>query len=282
MRLKVHENATQFIAVADAFLRSAEAEYSIIAGPAARMARAPNDDDAGSYLATVSAGGEVVAAALQGVSGGLVLTAAPDAAATLIAADLAGRGRRPNGVVGPLASCEGFARAWRERTGQAHVLRFHLRHFELTDPPPAPAVQGALRPPGADEAALLVAWEVAFASEAGLPDEPEKVRRNMVRRLERGHVRVWDDGGPVACCGFGEGAAQTARIGPVYTPPERRGRHYASAMVAQMARELFASGRRAIFLTTDVANPTSNGIYQRIGFRPVADHYHFDLIGSAP
>jgi hypothetical protein len=197
----------------------------------------------------------------------------------LIATDLTHRGRKPNGVVGPLASCEGFARAWRERTGQAHVLRFHLRHFELTDHPVLPPAPGALRLPEPGEAGLLIDWQLAFASEAGLPDAAEHVRRNMARRIERGHVRVWHDGGPVAYCGYGEGAAQTARIGPVYTPPEFRGRRYASAMVAHMARELFAAGKRAIFLTTDVANPTSNGIYQRIGFRPVADHYHFDLIG---
>ena len=60
-------------------------------------------------------------------------------------------------------------------------------------------------------------------------------------------------------------------IGPVYTPPDRRGRGYASALVGGVTRDLLAAGRRFCFLYTDLANPTSNSIYQRVGYRPVAD-----------
>ena len=93
-------------------------------------------------------------------------------------------------------------------------------------------------------------------------------------------VRVWDEGAVVAFAGYSEGAADTVRIAPVYTPPCHRGRGYASAMVGELSRELLGSGKRAIFLTTDVANPTSNNIYQRIGFRPVADHFQFEFVAS--
>ena len=118
---------------------------------------------------------------------------------------------------------------------------------------------------------------MAFIEEVGLPDERARARRIVARRIERGLVRVWDHGGAVAFIGFGDGPAATARIAPVYTLPDFRGRGYASAMVGALSRELFAAGTRAIFLTTDVSNPTSNAIYQRIGFRPVADHYHFEF-----
>jgi predicted GNAT family acetyltransferase len=103
------------------------------------------------------------------------------------------------------------------------------------------------------------------------------------RRVERGTLRVWDDDGPVALAGFGtpNASAPTARIAPVYTPPLLRGRGYGSALVASLCRELFGAGKRAIYLTTDVANPTSNGIYRSIGFRPTADHFHFDLVPLA-
>jgi predicted GNAT family acetyltransferase len=282
LRLTVHDDAVDFLATAEAFLRQSEAENSMIATPAARMISAPNADDAGIYLATVTDTDNVVAAALHGNSGGVMLSAAPEPAVALIARDLAARGRHPQGMVGPLAQCEAFAREWRARTGLAHKLCFHLRHFEL-DQSPSPyifpmAARGRLRLPEPAEHAQVVDWQLAFISELGLPDELPRARRNVAQRIERGWIRVWDDDEVVAFCGYSEGAAATARIAPVYTLPSRRGRGYASAMVTELARELFGAGKRALFLTTDVANPTSNGIYQRMGFRPVADHYQFEFV----
>ena len=83
--------------------------------------------------------------------------------------------------------------------------------------------------------------------------------------------RLWDDGGPVSLAGFGGGTPNGIRIGPVYTPPELRGRGYASALVAALSAELLAAGRRFCFLYTDLANPTSNRIYERIGYRRVCE-----------
>ena len=281
MQFTAHDDAASFLAVADAFLRAAEAENSIISAPATRISARPHDDDAGSYFATVSDAGVVVAAAFHGSSGGVLVTAGPDPAFALIAADLAGRERKPKSLVGPLAACEAFARAWRERTGQAHALRFHLRHFELTEIPHAHPAGGCMRVPGPSEYELIADWQTAFIDELRLPKDAALTRRKTKQRIERGQVRVWDHAGPMSFAGYGDGAADTARIAPVYTPPAWRGRGYASALVAGLSRELFARGKRAIFLTTDVGNPTSNSIYQKIGYRPVADHFHFELVPAA-
>jgi predicted GNAT family acetyltransferase len=61
------------------------------------------------------------------------------------------------------------------------------------------------------------------------------------------------------------------RIGRVYTPPERRGHGYASNLVAQLSAQLLAQGKKFCYLFTDIANPTSNSIYQKIGYRAVSD-----------
>lgn len=278
--LVAYDEPGRFLATAGPFLRSAEAENSMLYLPAERILVAPQEDDAGCYWATVSARGAIVAAAFHVPVGGALVTAGPDEACALIAADMAGRARTPNSVVGPLASCEAFARAWREHTGQAHMLRFHLRHFELTQPPSVFAASGCARLPLDSESETLVDWNVAFVAEVELPETAEQTRRRAKNRIGNGQARIWDDGGPVAYAGYGADASDTVRIAPVYTPPEFRGKGYASALVADLSRELFARGKRAIFLTTDVANPTSNSIYQRIGYRPVADHYHFSLFAA--
>ena len=278
MHLTVHENAAGFLAAAGTFLKISEAENSIVSISAARMISGPTRDDADTYLASVEHGGSVVAATLHGSAGGVLLTAGPAPALTLLAADMAERRRVPKSMIGPLAACETFAREWTDRTGQRHTLRFHLRHYELHRPPSLPRARGHMRMPRQVEHDLLLGWQLAFMEEVRLSDEPARVQRVFARRLEQGMVRVWDDDGIVALAGYGDGGTDVARVAPVFTPPEHRRRNYASALVGELSRELFEQGKRAMFLTTDVANPTSNSIYRKIGYLPAADHYHFDFL----
>jgi predicted GNAT family acetyltransferase len=70
--------------------------------------------------------------------------------------------------------------------------------------------------------------------------------------------------------------AGTARIGPVYTPPEQRGHGYGSAVTAAATRAILACPAVPL-LFTDMANPVSNTIYQRLGYRPVGDYAHVDI-----
>ena len=82
---------------------------------------------------------------------------------------------------------------------------------------------------------------------------------------------VWDDDGPVSLAAYGNPTPSGTRVGPVYTPPEHRGRGYATSLVAELTAERLAAGLAFCFLFTDLANPTSNAIYARIGYEPVAD-----------
>ena len=92
-------------------------------------------------------------------------------------------------------------------------------------------------------------------------------------RLKRGDAGfvIWEDDGPVSLAGFGGTTPTGTRIGPVYTPPEHRGRGYGSAVTAAVSAERLAAGRRFCFLYTDLSNPTSNRIYVAIGYRRVCD-----------
>jgi len=278
IHLTVHENAADFLAAAGAFLSLSEAENSIVSISAARMVSGPTGDDADAYLATVEHEGAIVAAALHGSSGSVMLTGRSAPALTLLAADMAERSRALKSMIGPLTACETFAREWIGRTGQRHALRFHLRHYELHRQPSLAQAPGHMRLPRQDEHDLLLAWQLAFIEEVTLSDDPARAQRLFARRLEQGTVRVWDDDGVVSLAGYGDGGTDVARIAPVFTPPEHRRRNYASALVGELSRELFEQGKRAMFLTTDVANPTSNSIYRKIGYLPAADHYHFDFL----
>ena len=96
---------------------------------------------------------------------------------------------------------------------------------------------------------------------------------------KRRQTDLWiADGKPVAWAGVGGRTPNGIRIGPVYTPPEERGHGYASAVVAAASQAQLDEGRTFCFLFTDLANPTSNRIYQAIGYEPIGDfdEYHFD------
>ena len=77
-------------------------------------------------------------------------------------------------------------------------------------------------------------------------------------------------------CGLTAPAEGVVRVGPVYTPPELRGRGYASALVATVSADVRAAGNRGI-LYTDLENPTSNSIYRNIGYRAVSEVLSYEF-----
>ena len=82
----------------------------------------------------------------------------------------------------------------------------------------------------------------------------------------------------MSAVGYGSPTPTGVRIGPVYTPPEFRGRGYASALTAHVSTEQLAAGRSFCFLYTDLANPTSNKIYVAIGYRRVCDSVQYAFV----
>jgi predicted GNAT family acetyltransferase len=83
---------------------------------------------------------------------------------------------------------------------------------------------------------------------------------------------LWEvEGERVALAAYVGPTPNGIRINTVYTPPERRRRGYASSLVADLSQLQLDRGRRFCFLFTDLSNPTSNKIYQNIGYRPVCD-----------
>jgi predicted GNAT family acetyltransferase len=91
-------------------------------------------------------------------------------------------------------------------------------------------------------------------------------------RLGYGGITVWEAGGvPVSLAGRTRVVAGMVRVAPVYTPPEMRGRGYVGAATAAVSQAALDAGVREVVLYTDLANPTSNALYQRLGYRPVED-----------
>jgi hypothetical protein len=180
------------------------------------------------------------------------------------------------GVVGAQPEVEQFSTAWTARTGATAQVLFAQGVYALEEVLPVPGAAGRMRLQAPDDTELLVGWLQAFESEAlhSRDEDEDRARQIVEHRLaaERAGLMLWeDDGELVSVAGFGGETPNGIRIGPVYTPPELRGRGYATALVAQLSSQLLAERRRFCFLYTDLANPTSNAIYERIGYVRICD-----------
>jgi predicted GNAT family acetyltransferase len=272
-----HTDPGAFLAAAQPVISRNEASSAAFAAWIGAIAAQPAATRDVTYLATYDDGGSY-GAALRRADGPVVVEDTDPPAAHAFAEDLASSAPQLQGIVGSLPACEAFARTWRACTGRVHALRFHLRHHMLVAVDDVPAAPGAPRVAGSEDGDWLIASQRAFLTEAGVVGNPERVLAAMPRRIECGEYWIWDDRACVAFAGWSDAGAAAARIAPVYTPPELRGRGYATALVAALARALLGGGKARLFLVTDVANPTSNSIYARVGFRPVTDIFHFDFI----
>lgn len=272
MRIERHGDVRVFFRRVERFLAAREAQHNLMLGFRESLERDPHafGRDDPLLLAFVE-GDEVVAAATQTPPFNLVLSEIDDLGwVDALADDLAGAPLP--GVLGPKAAAARFAERWAERTEVVPSVQVEERIYEATAIEPPHGVPGAVRPYTAGDRELVLGWMQAFFDEA-TPGSAEADAAAFLRRREARAdlgLRLWDDGGPVSLAAFGAPTPNGMRVGPVYTPPPLRGRGYASALTAAVSGELLAE-RRFCFLFTDLANPTSNSIYQRIGYRPVSD-----------
>jgi predicted GNAT family acetyltransferase len=119
----------------------------------------------------------------------------------------------------------------------------------------------------------MLAWQADFIAEA-VPDhvgDDDTMRRRLTAMVADGGFWLWESGDVVSMTGVHAAPPMGVRIGPVYTPPPRRGQGFATALVAHVSADALAHGSARCWLHTDLANPTSNAIYQRIGYEWVCE-----------
>jgi predicted GNAT family acetyltransferase len=274
VQLTCHETADEFLAEAGQFLAAREAEHNLILGISSRLGTEPRLYGEPPYFAVLREGGAVVGVAIRTPPHNLIISELDDDATVPALVEDAREmfGTLP-GVVGPKERAAQFAEAWSEATGAARRLEIAQRIFAADHVDPPRPASGRMRDFEPADRDVAIRWMDEFAAEA-LPEPPPESSAEFVERRERdpsAGLAIWDDGGAVSMAGFGGLTPNGIRIGPVYTPPDLRGRGYASALTAGVTQRLLDGGRRFCFLYTDLANPTSNSIYQRIGYRAVSD-----------
>lgn len=225
------------------------------------------------WIRVLSDNGDLAGVAVRNPPWGLLLTGMPAAATEALARRLADLGVRLADANGPDQTVADFAHRYAVLTGltAGKVMGQRLYRLDRVDPPAG--VAGRLRQAVPADRELLVAWSSAGIGELHPDAPPYEPAEPVDRRIGRdGLLWVWeDDGRPVSMAWLSPPAAGVVRVSGVYTPPQRRRRGYASGCVAAVSQIALERGAAACMLCTDVDNPTSNTIYQRIGYRPVAE-----------
>jgi GNAT superfamily N-acetyltransferase len=264
MRVEVMEDAAEALAAARAFLESRPVDHNLVLTLLSERAASPQP---GRY-AVASDDGAMVGMSFQSpLDFHTTITPMPAAAAEAVASALYGVAPDIPGVAGDAGAAAVFAGTWatlsHRPASPAEGQRLY-RLDALAEPTP---INGAARRATAADGDVLLAFNAGFHHELHETPPPRSVESLLSSR------RLWlwdDDGHPVGMAGATTAIAGVGRVGPVYTPPEHRRRGIAAALTAVASRALLDEDATPI-LYTQLENPTSNAIYQRLGYVPVGE-----------
>jgi predicted GNAT family acetyltransferase len=269
LRVIRFRDAAGFLTAAGEFLLSAESENNLILGIALELAEQVPSPVGPTYFAAVYRGQRMEGCAFSSVPDRLGITGMPGDVIGSLASDAGLVCREVTSVGGPDPAVAPFAAGFAAATGRHALLGMRQRIHELRAViPPARPAPGRLRQARESEAGTLTPWVGDMLSLIGDRREAADLTRE---RIQGGNLFIWEDGGPVSMAGWTGKTPNGARVNFVYTPAALRGRGYATAAVAALSQHLLDQGHRYCCLYTDLANPTSNAIYQRIGYRPIRD-----------
>jgi hypothetical protein len=281
MRLEAFDAASPFIARNRALFEADEVDFSFTFGLASRLvARPPRTTPFfASVYADSDAGERLILSAAWTPPYGISLNGQPGhslAAVDLLIDHLREAGLAPSGCMGPTPISEAFAHRWRGEVGAPRLVMgyYCLRRVDRPRNPPL----GGLRPAYEHEIPLLVDWAVRFQQDTfGEKPEPGEAERMIGGRFTTGDLFFWalPDDTPIAMVATSRETTSGMTVNLVYTPPEARGRGYASAGVAALSQHILDRGKSFCVLFTDMANPTTNNIYPKVGYRWVREYREF-------
>ncbi|MCB8981813.1 MAG: GNAT family N-acetyltransferase, partial [Ardenticatenaceae bacterium] len=181
---------------------------------------------------------------------------------------------------GPANVADAWARMWQQANDRPPKPGMMQRVFELRQVQPLTLPPGKLRPAAADDFERVVAWIRGFHVDANIQDDSESAEMLARGKMQNGDLFLWENeaGEPVTMASKARPTRHGITVSLVYTPAELRGRGYATACVATLSQRLLDDGYQFCTLFTDLSNPVSNHIYEKIGYTAVADFHEYYFV----
>lgn len=272
MELIVHRKAEGLLDVAREALEERESANGLILGVTLRLAEAPTE---GAYLATVTDTDALVLAAVMTPPHNMLLfspvTSPPLDATRLLCKHILSSDVAVRGVLGAVDLASQFSVEWTHLTSAIAAKGMAQTIYELREVRTGAATaDGHFRLAGPDDVDVLTGWH------------GEPLRGSLQDLVRAGRMGLWELDEPVSCAAQARRTTHGGAINLVLTPPHLRRCGYATACVSSLCQRLLDSGWQFCFLHADRANATSNSIYRKIGFKPVADfqEHKFETLPS--
>ena len=273
MEIRSYPDAGSFLRENIAFLEQEEAANNLLLGLALGLKGREEGGHTANFLSVVRSGWPIFCA-LQTPPRNLIaygLNEEAPSTAHLASDFFSSRGIEIPGVFGLKPFIEPFAGSWVAHKGGAWEMKREMGAFKL-DGVTMPAFSGGrLRAAEKNDELLALDWIMAFNREALGEADEEQCRKLVGSLLKQRCLFFWEDPLPVSMAAATRPTRNGITINAVYTPPAHRGKGYASNCVARLSQNMLDKGYRFSSLFTDLKNPTSNKIYQAIGYRKVAD-----------
>lgn len=274
MKLVRHSDAKAFREKVDDFLLRNEVMHNVIIGITSRLIHQGETYDEVFLAHVENDAGEIVATTMRTVPHGVVLSEITDKTAILLLVDAYAE------AYDSLPSVEGvendssqFAELWNQKYRQEYHTLLEMGQYRLDAVIPPQNVSGEARPANQGDFEMLVDWLIQFSADTGMDTDYSRgdAEKNITRKLEKpilGGIRIWvDEGQSVSMASATRESVNGGNVSLVYTPVEFRGRGYASAVTASVSQTILDAGKSFCTLTTDLSFPTSNKIYQAIGYK---------------
>lgn len=284
LRIRTFETTAEFLQAAQTELESHEVVNSLVLGICGQLVDHPERFSPPPVLKTVEENGAILMAAIMTPPHNLIVSgssASKDGINRLVE-DLIQDGRKIPGVLGPAEITREIAAGWADAAGCHRRVAYTLRMYELREVLTPIPERGRLRAAEMEDLELIARWWFAARMEMFSRSDAEEDMRTAQVRIGDRDVYLWEDGEPVSMACRTRPTRRGISIGMVFTPPEMRNRGFATACVGELSRTLLRTGRKFCTLYADIMNPTSNHIYQTIGYRPVGDFDEYSFSGKTP
>jgi len=273
IHLSTYQNAPTFLAYAGPMLYARETVNNLILGVSQHLVDDPEAYENPFFAVVRADDGDIILTAVMTPPHNLILAGEEqaDLGFHALITHLQNNKIQVPGVVAPVEIAERFTWAWKRQVAEAGEVTMRMRVYELRQ------VQMPYNPPGefrmANKADIptIAKWGQAFEAEAmGKSHDLDYVRAENL--ITQGKVFIWSlDDEPVSMALKNRPIAHSITVGGVYTPPEQRRQGFAGTLVAHLSQHLLNEGYQFVNLFTDLDNPTSNKIYQEVGYHPVCD-----------
>ncbi|KEZ53251.1 GNAT family N-acetyltransferase [Metabacillus indicus] len=274
MMLKEYKDRRTYIEKSEPLLMKQEAENNLALGLLSVFKKTVPASDV--YTALMETEGAPAAALLMTPPHNLILTYNNELISETLIAEmvrqLISTGVSVPGAVGERYWTERFAKEWAEQAGNRADIVMEQKIYQLHEVQPVSVSEGTFQKAKLEHLPLLTEWMADFMTFTNEPPITTlQAAERMKKFLAEDSIYIWSvDGIPVSMAKKSRSTQNGITVSLVYTPEKFRGRGYASSCVSALSSELLKNYSFCT-LYTDLSNPTSNSIYQKIGYKPIQD-----------